>query len=139
MSEPIETRASELAAFYGGVAGPTALQWQRMLSGPAGAPITLINFFKLRAVAGESTGLEEMMSYAAVSRPTVEKVGGRFLMTGPFDGTFMGEDEDWDIVAIASYPDRAALVALHDDDAYRMAWSDRVAAVERQRVVIAAG
>jgi uncharacterized protein (DUF1330 family) len=51
----------------------------------------------------------------------------------------MGDDEDWDLVAIASYPNRQALVALHEDAAYRDAWSHRVAAVERQRVVIAVG
>jgi uncharacterized protein (DUF1330 family) len=110
-----------------------------MLSGPADAPVTVINFFKLRAVAGSSTGMQEMMSYAAVSGPTLEKVGGRFLVSGPFQGTLMGEEEDWDLVAIASYPNRDALVALHDDSAYREAWSHRVAAVERQRVVLAMG
>lgn len=139
MSEDIESRAAELAAVYGEEAGPTALQWRRMLSGPAGAPVTLINFFKLRPTAGESTGMQEMMSYAAVSRPTLEKVGGRFLLTGPFAGTFMGEDEDWDLVVVASYPNREALVALHDDAAYREAWPHRAAAVERQRVVLAMG
>lgn len=140
MANDIETQAARLAAHYGELHGPTAAQWQRMLSGPAGTPVTLINFFKLRAAAGDGgSGLEAMMRYASVSGPTLEKVGGRFLLSGPFEATFMGDDEDWDIVAIASYPDRAALVALHDDEAYRRAWSDRVAAVERQRVVIAAG
>lgn len=139
MVQEIDTRAAELAAVYGEEAGPTVQQWKRMLSGPAGVPVTLINLFKLRPVAGSSSGMQEMMSYAAVSGPTLERVGGRFLLSGPFEGTFMGDDEDWDIVAIASYPNREALVALHEDAAYREAWSHRVAAVERQRVVIAMG
>ena len=139
MADDIDTRAADLAAHFGEEAGPTAQQWRRMLSGTPDAPITLINFFKLRPVAGESSGMQEMMSYAAVSGPTLEKVGGRFLLTGPFEGTFMGDDEDWDLVAIASYPNRQALVALHEDSAYREAWAHRVAAVERQRVVIAVG
>ncbi len=137
MTTDVETQAASLVAHYGEQHGPTASQWQRMLSGPAGTPITLVNFFKLRPGGGEA--LQAMMRYASVSGPTLERVGGRFLLSGPFEATFMGEDEDWDIVAIASYPDRAALVALHEDEAYRSAWSDRVAAVERQRVVIAAG
>lgn len=139
MTQEIEARAAEFVAAYGEEAGPTELQWKRMLSGPAGAPVTLINFFKLRPAAGSSSGMQEMMSYAAVSGPTLQKVGGRFLLSGPFEGTFMGDDEDWDIVAIASYPSREALVALHEDAAYREAWSHRVAAVQRQRVVIAMG
>lgn len=136
-------RAAELAGWYGESDGPTLAQWRRMLSGPQAAPITLVNFFKLRPVAryaGDATsGMEAMMRYAAVSGPALAKVGGRFLLTGAYESTFMGEDEDWDLVAIASYPDRAALLALLDDAAYRAAWADRVAAVARQRVVIAAG
>ena len=140
MGNDVETQAARLVEQYGEKHGPTAGQWQRVLSGSAGSPITLINFFKLHATAADGgSGLEALMRYAAVSGPTLEKVGGRFLLSGPFETTFMGEDEDWDIVAIASYPDRAALIALHEDEAYQRAWSDRVAAVERQRVVIAAG
>jgi uncharacterized protein (DUF1330 family) len=139
MADDIDSRAAELAALYGEAAGPTAAQWRRMLSGAQDAPITLINFFKLRPVVGDGSGMQEMMSYAAVSGPTLEKVGGRFLLTGPFEGTFMGDDEDWDLVAVASYPNRQALVALLEDAAYREAWPHRAAAVERQRVVIAMG
>jgi uncharacterized protein (DUF1330 family) len=137
MANDIETQADRLVAFYGEQNGPTLEQWQRMLSGPTGTPITLVNFFKLTTSA--EGGLQAMMRYASVSGPTLEKFGGRFLVSGPFETTFMGQDEDWDIVAIASYPDRAALVALHEDEAYRRAWADRVAAIARQRVSIAAG
>jgi len=141
--QEMNSRATELTAWYGEDNGPTAAQWRRILSGPEGTPITLINFFKLREVAtgadGTTSAMAAMTQYAAVSGPTLEKVGGRFLVMGAFDSTFMGQDEDWDLVVIASYPDRAALLALCDDAAYRQAWAHRVAAVERQRVVIAAG
>jgi len=136
-------RAAELAAWYGEGTGPSAAQWHRVLSGSDGSPITLINLFKLRPIAataeGQTSGMEAMARYAAVSGPTLEKVGGRFLLMGAFEATFMGDDEDWDLVVIVSYPDRAALLALCDDAAYREAWSHRAAAVERQRVLIAAG
>lgn len=139
--QAVDRRAAELAGRYAG--GPTVAQWRRLLDGPAGSAITVINFFKLRPIAhtaaGETSGMQAMMQYAAVSGPTLARVGGRFLVTGAFDTTLIGEDEQWDLVAIATYPDRAALLALFDDDAYRAAWADRVAAVERQRVVIAAG
>ena len=141
--ETMRIRAAELAAWYGETTGPTAAQWQRVLTGPEGSPITLINLFKLRTIAatpdGQTSGMEAMARYAAVSGPTLAKVGGRFVLTGAYETTFMGEDEDWDFIAIGSYPDRAALLALCDDADYREAWAHRVAAVERQRVIIAAG
>ena len=141
----VAARAAELTQWYGVAAGPTLTQWRRVLERPEGSPVTVINFFKLRpraeyAAGGDPvSGLEAMMRYAAVSGPTLEKVGGRFLLTGPFETTLIGDDEDWDLVAIGAYPSRAALLALFDDVAYRDAWAHRVAAVERQRVVIAAG
>lgn len=142
----VERRVAELTRWYGEGTGPRAAQWRRVLAGPAGTPITLVNLFKLRAVARyaggdatEASGMEAMMRYAAVSGPTLEKVGGRFLLTGAFESTLIGEEEDWDLVAIGAYPDRAALLALFDDVAYRTAWAHRAAAVDRQRVLVAAG
>ena len=129
----VERRVDELTAWYG-ASGPSSAQWRRVVAGPAGSPLTLINFFKLRP-----TGMEAMMRYAAVSGPALERAGGRFLLTGPFETTLIGEDEDWDLVAIGTYPDRAALLALFADGAYRAAWEDRAAAVARQRVLIAVG
>ena len=143
--QTVAARAAELTQWYGGDTGPSATQWQRVLAGPDGSPVTVINLFKLRPMARYATmddpvsGFEAMMRYAAVSGPTLEKVGGRFLLSGPFETTLIGDDEDWDLVAIGSYPSRAALLALFDDEAYRDAWAHRVAAVERQRVLIAAG
>lgn len=130
----VDRRVAELSGWYGSGSGPDPAQWRRVVAGPAGSPLTLINLFKLRP-----DGMEAMMRYAAVSGPALERVGGRFLLTGPFEATLIGEDEDWDIVAIGTYPDRAALLALFDDQAYRAAWADRTAAVARQRVIIAAG
>ncbi len=141
----VAARAAELNQWYGAGTGPSISQWRRVLEGPDGSPITVINFFKLRSTADYATtgeavsGLEAMMRYAAVSGPTLEKVGGRFLLSGRFETTLIGEDEDWDLVAIGAYPSRDALLALFDDAAYRDAWPHRVAAVARQRVLIAAG
>ena len=138
--QKIQDRARELTEWYGEAMAPTLEQWQRVLSGPDDTPVTLVNFFKLREETEEGvSGLESLMRYAAVSEPTLEKVGGRFLLRGRFETAFMGLEEDWDLIIVASYPDRAALIALHSDEGYRAAWPHRVAAVERQRVAIAAG
>ncbi len=149
-----EATLNSLLAHYGDGAdgmAPTRAQWVRLLEGPLEAPITLINFFKLSAVAnpvsgrsnGEAAGSggEAIMRYAAVSGPALERVGGRFLLTAPFEGCLMGEgeDDDWDLVAIGSYPSRGALFDLFLAPDYVAAYADRRAALERQKVVAVQG
>ncbi len=111
--------------------------------------MTLINFFKLRAEADYSSdppapeqpgsGLDALLRYAAVSAPTLEAVGGSFLLNAGYAGTLIGDDEDWDLVAVGTYPNRRALLALFENDAYRAAFRHRVAAVDKQKVLVAAG
>lgn len=142
-------RIAALVAAYGegaDSAAPRAAQWQALLARPAAAPVTLINFFKLRAAANypvragvpACTGQEAFGRYAAVSAPGLEKVGGHFLLLAPFEAAFIGEAEDWDFVAVGSYPDKDAVLALFEDADYRKAWIHRVAACERQKVLICA-
>lgn len=128
---------------------PTSDQWRRILERPADKPITLINFFKLRESArypvgaqpdeGEISGQDAFGRYSAVSMPTMQRVGGRFLLVGPFEGMFQGEDEDWDLVAIGSYPDLQAFLGLYTDPDYRAVFHHRTAACARQKVIVCAG
>jgi len=142
----LEAALDRLTAGYGDGAdgsAPTRAQWRALLQRPQDAPITLINFFKMRAAAVYSEGASDpatsgeqaFQRYAEVSVPTVEKVGGRFLLLAPFEFAFMGPEEDWDLVAIGSYPNAAALLALLEDAGYRAAYRHRSAALERQRVL----
>ncbi len=145
----MDERIAALVSGYGdGSDGsvPTPAQWRGMLAEPgAGAP-TLINFFKLRdharypatSVHGSEarSGHEAFGRYSAVSAPALEKVGGRFLVVAPFRNALIGDDEDWDLVAIGSYPDRDALIAIFEDAEYRDAFVHRRAACERQRVFV---
>lgn len=127
-------------------ARPTEGQWTRALDGPMDRPVTLINLFKFRDVAhyaisasGDDTpisGQEAFSRYAAVSMPVMERVGGKFLLVGPAEGAFLGEEEDWDLIAIGSYPDRHALLNLYSDTDYRAAFKHRTAACARQKVVM---
>jgi len=144
-------RLDALRARYGDGsdgASPTPAQWQQLLADPHAGPITLLNFFELRAQAHYApgsgpdpagTGGEAMMRYAAVSAPALEKVGGRFLLTAPFGQSLVGPSQDWDIVAIGAYPNREALLALFEDEAYAAAFTHRKAATRRQSVVVARG
>lgn len=146
----MEKRVDQLVAWYGDGAdgaGPTPAQWRHIVARPADSPVTLLNFFKLRAhayyakeaVDNPGTGQDAFDRYAAVSMPTLQKVGGKFLLVAPFEEMFVGEKEDWDLIAIGSYPDSAALLALFEDADYRAVFFHRTAACERQRVVVCAG
>lgn len=107
-------------------------------------PFTLVNLFRLRDRAADEaggeegrSGLEALMQYASVSGPCLEAAGGRFLTQGIAAGLLWGEDnETWDLVVVAEYPDGDALRTLLDDPEYRDAFAHRRAAVAAQRVVL---
>ncbi|WP_299686528.1 DUF1330 domain-containing protein [uncultured Tateyamaria sp.] len=125
---------------------PTPDQWRRVLDRDPDAALTLINFFKFRDVADytddrqsfdDMSGNAAFQRYADVSIPTMERSGGSFLLVAPCAGTFLGADEDWDLIAIGSYPNQQAFLNLYLDDAYIAAFPHRAAAVAAQKVLIA--
>jgi len=127
-----------------GDAAPSAKQWERLLSRPVDAPVTIVNFFKMHDEAVYCTseskalsGQEAFDQYAAVSIPALAKAGGEFLMVSPFEASFIGEEEDWDLIAIGSYPNTKAVFALFLDDNYKAAYAHRAAACIRQKVLLA--
>ncbi|WP_299399751.1 DUF1330 domain-containing protein [Pelagibius sp.] len=147
-SETVEARLDRLVAWYGDGAdgtAPTRAQWRALLERPSDQAVTVVNFFKLRrravypedAEATKTSGIsgkEAFDRYAAVSGPTLEKVGGRFLLLAPFEAALMGAAEDWDLVVVGTYPDSEALLALHEDADYRSVYPHRSGALERQKV-----
>ncbi len=143
-----EARAEQLVAWYGnGEDGtsPTHLQWLHLLERSDDAPITFVNFFKMRDEAIYPDGQEVDLSgeaafqrYADVSVPTVEKVGGRFLLLAPYETAFLGVDENWDLVAVGAYPSAAAALNLYENEDYRTAFIHRRAACADQKVLVCA-
>ncbi|MBL4640018.1 MAG: DUF1330 domain-containing protein [Kordiimonadaceae bacterium] len=147
-----EKLITKLADWYGdgsnGTA-PTVVQWAHILERPTDAPITLVNFFKLREIAvytegsahaaDPGTGQDAFNRYAQISMPTLQKIGGSFLSLGAFEHGFIGGNEDWDIIAIAHYPNSAALIALYEDEAYCKAFTHRTAALAHQKVSVGTG
>ncbi|WP_417464569.1 DUF1330 domain-containing protein [Kordiimonas sp.] len=140
--------ASLLDAYGSGQDGnsPTEAQWQRLIERDASAPLVLVNYFKLRAAAdyaGTShagaapvSGQEAFGRYSAVSMPALTAAGGRFLHMGAYEGGFLGEDEDWHMVAIGHYPNMEAFWKLYRNPEYIAAFCHRAAACERQKVVV---
>lgn len=138
------THLIEVFGDGGDISGPTLAQWTSLASRPADAPVTLINFFKMRDAAlyvsgSDATpcsGQEAFSRYAAVSAPGLDKVGGKFTLLAPFGASLIGAAEDWDFVAIGSYPNLAAVFALFEMPEYQAAFAHRVAACARQKTLI---
>ncbi|MDO9488277.1 MAG: DUF1330 domain-containing protein [Sphingomonadaceae bacterium] len=99
---------------------------EMMKPGPAG-PIFMINLLKFRdrAVyddgrACDLSGREAYMIYGRAVTALLPKFGGRALFAGDVTHLTLGLVEElWDEVAVASYPDRAALVAMSMSDEWR--------------------
>ena len=148
----IDQSVQQLCAWYGdGRDGscPSPEQWRQVIERPTNQSITLINFFKFRQIAEypkedlqnqESiSGQDAFKQYSSVSLPTMERVGGKFLLVGPFDGMFLGEEEDWDLIAIGSYPNIQSFIDLYRNPDYRAVFRHRTAACERQKVIVCSG
>ncbi|RBW63341.1 hypothetical protein [Ruegeria sp. A3M17] len=107
------------------------------------------DFFKMRDIASYPVGLamgevgisgdDAFQRYAAVSMPSLEKVGGRFLLVAPFSTMFIGVAEDWDLVAIGSNLNADALLSLFDLKDYRETYYHRTAACRDQKVSLRIG
>lgn len=137
----------QFVEFYGNGSdgsAPRPDQWERILHRPPDQPITLVNFFKFREVAdygkelNDAPGTVAFDRYALVSVPTMERVGGKFLLIAPFQAALIGADEDWDLIAIGAYPNQRAFLDLYQDAGYRDAFVHRRAACLQQKVLIAA-
>jgi len=106
---------------------PTAEQIQQLLGPGPDGPIYMVNLLKFKERAeyadGRATNLSGREAYAVYGRAVAEllpKFGGAVVFVG--DVTFLAlglVDDLWDEVAIASYPDRAALVAMSTSEEWR--------------------
>ena len=120
---------------------PTRPQFDAFKALPRDTPINMLNLVRLRARADYAdgravTGAEAYAVYGRESGPVFARVGGTILWRGRFEATLIGpEDEAWDHVFIARYPDAAAFLAMVTDPAYRDAVKHRQAAVADSRLI----
>jgi uncharacterized protein (DUF1330 family) len=104
---------------------PARLQ-QMMEPGPAG-PIFMVNLlkFKERAEymdgrATDLTGREAYMLYARAVMELLPRFGGRGVFVADVTFLALGQVEElWDEIAIATYPNRRAMVEMSMSDEWR--------------------
>jgi len=155
MSNPEKSFGSRITAIiqaYGAgpeVGMPSRDTWARLAEISPDQPVTLVNFFKMRDRAYypaafvdddvDVDGETAFNRYASVSMPSLEKVGGRFLLVSPFGETFIGSIENWDLVAVGAYPGPGSIISLFELPEYRQAYVHRTAACATQRVSLCMG
>jgi uncharacterized protein (DUF1330 family) len=108
-------------------------------AGPEG-PIVMVNLLKFRDRAVyedgrpcDLTGREAYALYGAEVGPMITAYGGRVLFVGDVTWLAIGEvDRLWDEVALAQYPDRAALAAMSTSAEWRAISVHRAAGLEGQ-------
>jgi len=123
---------------------PTTAQWTALVEGDMNAPLTVVNFFKLKQNADpslidgkEMTGMEAFTIYTETSVPKVAEVGGHFILRGGVEGSLIGGGlPQWDIIAIGQYPRRECFLTLFEDKEYNKAFKFRQAAIETQNVFL---
>ncbi len=107
--------------------------------GPEG-PIYMVNLLKFKERAeyedGRETDLSGRQAYALYGAAVVDLIteyGGEVYFAGDVTHLTLGQVEElWDEVAIAKYPNRAALVAMSSSEAWQAANVHRSAGLAGQ-------
>ena len=103
-------------------------------------PIYMVNLLKFKDKAEypdkretDLTGEEAYAIYGQDVRNHLEKVGAKPIFSGKVSRLMLGEVEDlWDVVAIAMYPNRKAMLDMLSDPEYIKSAQHRVAGLEGQ-------
>ena len=103
-------------------------------------PIYMVNLLKFKGKAvypdKRETDLTGEEAYAIYSQEVIkhlEKVGGKPIFGGKVARLMLGEVEDlWDVVAIAMYPNRKAMLDMISDPEYIKSAQHRAAGLEGQ-------
>ena len=100
---------------------------RRKKRGPVRAKKTIVDGISF------SSGLEAYMLYGEETKEHLKKVGAKIIFSGPVSRLMIGEADDmWDLVAIAEYPNRKAMLEMIMDPDYSETAKHREAAIEGQ-------
>ena len=110
-------------------AGPTAEQWQTLLSDPDDRPFVAVILLTI----GDEDALN---AYGEVSLKKAAQLGAEFLYSGVVDQVFLGQDADsCDVVNVVRWPSRTAWVRLWSDPEYVAARPYFEAGLENIRIL----
>jgi uncharacterized protein (DUF1330 family) len=115
----------QIAAFFGGAED---------------GPFVMINLLKFKERAdypdgsdADLSGREAYARYGVAVQACLAAVGGKSIYAGAVTDLMLGEvDELWDMVALAQYPSRAAMMAMVQSPDYQAIEKHRVAGLAGQ-------
>ncbi len=111
---------------------------------PRQGVIQMLNLVCFNQVANYPEGAPEMgasgraayANYGRESGPIFRRLGGKIIWSGAFQLTLIGpEDEIWDAIFIAEYPNAEAFISMIRDPNYQRAVRHRQAAVKTSRLI----
>lgn len=120
---------------------PTSAQFKKMMELEDDGPIWMLNMIRFREKAAyedgrEATGAEAYLTYSKESAKFFQGVGGKIAMSGGPKLVLIGpEDEHWDAIFVAEYPNAAAFGKMVKDPGYQAIVYHRQAAVEDSRLI----
>ena len=120
---------------------PERKQFEAFKSLPRDEPIMMLNLLRFRERANyddgrEQSGAEAYAAYGRETAPVFQRVGGEIIWRGGPEVTLIGpQDEYWDLIFIARYPNAGAFLEMVTDPDYREAVKHRQAAVLDSRLI----
>jgi uncharacterized protein (DUF1330 family) len=119
---------------------PTPEQAKAFFGAEEDGPMCMVNLLKFREKAEYADGSEPELSgrdaylrYGAGVQACIAAVGGRARFSGFVTDLMLGEVEElWDIVAIAEYPSRAAMMQMVQSPEYQAITKHRDAGLAGQ-------
>ena len=109
-------------------------------SGAEDGPFVMVNLLKFKERAEypdgsepELSGREAYARYGAAVQACLASVGGKSVFAGAVTDLLLGEVEElWDMVALAQYPSRAAMMAMVQSPEYQAIEKHRIAGLAGQ-------
>ncbi|MFO6445918.1 DUF1330 domain-containing protein [Erythrobacter sp. NE805] len=119
---------------------PAPQQAMAFFAGGDDEPICMVNLLKFKDKAAyadgsdpDLPGREAYARYAAGVHACIAAVGGTLRFGGAVTGLLIGEIEElWDMVAIAEYPSRKAMLAMVQSPEYQQVAKHRDAGLAGQ-------
>lgn len=119
---------------------PSPEQAKAFFSGEEDGPMCMVNLLKFKDKAAyadgsepELSGREAYLRYGAGVQACLTSVGGSARFTGFVTDLMLGEVEElWDMVAIAEYPSRAAMLQMIQSPEYQAITKHRDAGLAGQ-------
>jgi uncharacterized protein (DUF1330 family) len=113
---------------------------------PRDEPINMLNLLRFNDAAAYPSdhpnaahgwsGKRAYAEYGKTSGPIFQRVGGKIIWRGKMQAMVIGPQENqWDSVFIAYYPNSAAFLEMVTDPEYRKAVVNRQAAVQTSRLI----